>query len=238
MRLLVEKQQDGFRYEMLSQDVVKSGFLYGLGVKKGPYWRRTIQRGMPVLERATSAQIAGSPWVIATRDRVQYDDAWGEDCDIFDCRWDLFARDSHTLRWFVHRTWRDDDYVADQLGLTPGAELPDRSQAAWNTPAAQQIKAEDIKGMANAKTQMDAVWLRPDDGRASIEDDKLADGLHEVIEYWTARGDRVVILDGESRSTSARTASGTGRSRSTSTARRPPASASCTASRRSSRCRT
>jgi hypothetical protein len=196
MRLLVEKQQDAFRYEMLSQEIVKSGFLYGLGVTKGPYWKRVVQYGMPHLERATHGPTAGSPWVVQTRDRIQFDDAWGEECDIFDCAWDPFGRDSYTLRWFAHRTWRDHDYVSEQLGLAAGAELPDRTLAAWHTACALQIRAEDISGFASAQSRMDSDWFE----RLRIsgqEDTSAAKGLHEVWEWWSQRGDRIVILDGQ-----------------------------------------
>lgn len=196
MALLIEKQQDLFRYEMLSQDVVKSGLLFGLGITKGPYWKRVIQYGMPYLTRATDAQAVGAEFVVASRNRVQYDDAWGEDSDVFDCFWDRFAHDAFSLRWFAHRTWRDHDYVADQLGLTPGAELPDRSQAVWNTAAALQLKSEDIKGMAIGNAKMDAIW-RDRMVTSGQEEQAIDDGLHEVIEYWTAKGDRIVILDRE-----------------------------------------
>lgn len=196
MQLLVFKQQDLFRYEMLSQDIVKSGFLYGLGVTKGPYWKRVVQAGMPYLTRATDAQAAGSEWVESRRNHVRVDDAWGEQADVFDCFWDRFGYDSFTLRWFAHRTWRDNDYVADQLGLTEGMELPDRSQAVWNSDAAQQVKAEDIKGMAIGQSKMDGVW-RDRMVTAGHNDTKITEGLHEVIEYWTAKGDVVTILDRE-----------------------------------------
>jgi hypothetical protein len=196
MRLLIDDQQKAFRYEMLSQEIVKSGLLYGLGVKKGPYWKRVIQRGMPYLRRATDAQTTGSPFVEAVRDRVQYDDAWGEQADIFDCFWDRYGYDSFTLRWFAFRVWRDSEYVADQLGLSEGMQLPDRSQAPWNTPAAQQITADRIKGMAIGQQQMDGVWRDRQAASGHINTPATND-LHEVIEFWTAKGDRVVILDRE-----------------------------------------
>lgn len=197
MALLIGQQKALFGYTMLSQEVVKSSYLYGLGVKKGPYWKRVIQPGMPYLRRATDAQVAGSPWVEARADRVVIDDAWGEHADIFDCRWDRFGYDRFTLRWFGHRTWRDNEYVADQLGLTPGRELPDRSQAVWNSAAAQQLTSEHVEDTARGKTQMEDGIYKDRLATAGHGDAVIRQGLHEVWEIWTARGDVITILDNE-----------------------------------------
>lgn len=196
MQILCEQQHGFMAFSLLSQEIIKSEFLYGLGVVKGPYWKRVVQPGMPYLERATSANISGSPWVEATRDRVVIDNAWGEKVDVFDCAWDPFGYDRHTLRWFASRSWRDHEYVADQLGLTPGAEIADRSKAVWNTEAAQQLTAEDIEGMAIGKKQMDGVWKdrMTSAGHGSAD---IREGLHEVWEMWNTRGEVWVILDGE-----------------------------------------
>lgn len=195
MQLLIEQQQSLFGYTMLSQEVVKSAYLYGLGVKKGPYWKRVIQPGMPYLRRATDATVSGSPWVEARKDRVVIDDAWGEHADIFDCRWDRFGYDRHTLRWFGHRSWRDNEYIADQLGLTPGQELPDRSAAVWNSAAAQQLTSEHVEDTARGKSQMEDGIYKDRLSTAGHGDSVIREGLHEVWEIWTARGDVVTILD-------------------------------------------
>ena len=198
MRLLVDTQQDAMHFELLSQDVVKSGLLYGLGILKGPYWKRVVQPGVPVLQRATDAQAIGADWVVASTTRTVFDDPWGCWVDIFDAAWDRFGYNADTLRWFSERMWVDGEYVAAQLGIAQGAELPDRSLAPWNTACAQQITPEDLKGMATGQRKMnDGVWKdrMVTAGQIDTPNDQEAGDLHEVVEFWSNKGDRIVVLD-------------------------------------------
>lgn len=196
MQLLVEQQKASMGFKLLAQEAIKDEFLYGLTVIKGPYWKKVVQAGMPYLRRATDATLAGSPWVEARRDRVVYDNAWAEKWDIFDTAWDPFGFDRHTLRWFGTRSWRDGDYVADQLGLTPGREMADRSQAVWGSDCAQQLTAEDIDAIATGGSQMDGT-LKDRLSSAGHGEVKARSNLHEVWEIWSANGDRITILDKE-----------------------------------------
>lgn len=180
MRMLVDSQQEQVAYELKLQETAKSGFIYGLGIQKS-MWRRDV-RQVPVLERATDAQVTGSEWVQGTGQKVLFDDPDCENVDIFDFFWDPFASELRRgkCKWALHRTWRDTGYCQRML-----------IQGAWNNPSA--FPPSEVKALASTAEFETAHRERMEAG-GQEQFDMSSDDLHEVWEWHD--GEQVItILD-------------------------------------------
>ena len=178
VKLMLERQADQIDYDLRSQDVAKSGLMYGLGVQK-TYWR-TRFREQPVLEKA-SPLIAGQPeWITGkmTKKKV-FDDPWAEQVDIWDFFWDPDATDiDESCDYLIHRTWRSDLYVRRMV-----------ESGLWR----QDYPLEDLLAMGPATSRDDERNTRD---RVSGLDEQVPNKQHEVWEYHDGKK-IITLLDGQ-----------------------------------------
>lgn len=160
---LINADQLEISYDLKLQPTAKRGLWFGLGVQK-TFWNRkarTVQRVVP------SASGDGS-YAVANQEVVLYEGPDVEDVDPYDFFWDPVAQNIETARWVLHRTWRDDEYVARMVA--EGKWLP--------------LDLETVKGLKSDRKR-DEVWAGRQEaigqvGQAPTNPDK---GLHEVWEY-------------------------------------------------------
>lgn len=178
VKLMLERQGDQIDYDLRSQDVAKSGLMYGLGVQKN-YWR-TRYRVKPVLEKV-NVPIAGQPeWITGKPTKKKtFDDPWSEQVDIFDWFWDPDGTDlDDSCDYVVHRTWRSDRYIRTMV-----------ESGLWR----QDWPVEDLLALGPTTTRDDDRATRD---RVSGLDEQQPGKTHEVWEYHD--GNKVItILDGE-----------------------------------------
>jgi hypothetical protein len=108
---------------------------------------------------------------------------------MFDGFWDPYAYDTDHLRYFIHRTWRDDLYVRQMVERKRVAGQGERSECPWTL--------EDmLKG--SGSTARDQAWeqrQRSAGARAGQQQGQARRRMHEVWEFHD--GDRVItVLDG------------------------------------------
>jgi hypothetical protein len=192
MRELLGQQQERIQYDLKLEESAKSGFIYGLGIQK-LYWvevwgERPTLVSRPMFDPQT--QQIKPMWTEGplARERI-FDDWTVEDIDLRDSFWDPFGYffanypgESGSLRYFIHRTWRDHGYVLDRI-----------RQNDWSTEAAQVLEEEDVKALASQKY-----------GEAHQQSQSLTgmgtpprnSRMHEVWEFHGDYGDRIVtVLD-------------------------------------------
>jgi hypothetical protein len=183
MKALLEEQQRRIQYEMKLEETAKSGFIYGLGAQKIDWRRKTGPKRQ--LTQTLVKQPDGSTvpqWVPGPQgEGVIFDDWYAEDIDIADLFWDPFGFDRDSLRYVIHRTWRDSRYVLDLL-----------QRGIWNTQAAQQLTTEDIRSSVGAGKYDEAHQKR--EQIAGFASGTSRRPLHEVWEFHD--GERVItVLD-------------------------------------------
>lgn len=176
VRLMIDVQQSAIDYNLILQDVAKSGLIYGLGVQKT--WWDQKYRARKVLRRPTLREASGPEWVEGKVDNVLvYDGPCAEAIDVFDFLWDPTAHDMHGARFAIHRTWRDDAYVARML---------ETSQ--WKLP--EKIDLEQVRGLGGSE-ERDTLWSQRDKASGYRAGDHKAEKLHEV---WEVHDDGLVTV--------------------------------------------
>jgi hypothetical protein len=174
MRMLIEMQRAQIQYELPLQEVAKSGFIYGLGVMKGPFWRKDVRQGYPTIQEGNR-----HPWVQGSRDRVVFDDPDVEEVDIFDFFWDPFARSMRDCGWVIHRTWRSTDYCMRKLvtggwsnpfGFPPSELMFDSANHRFDEAHRQRLQAaghaQGLEG--SGRNDVHEVWEFHDGGRKVV----------------------------------------------------------------------
>ena len=186
MKVLIDQQQEQIDYENRLEETGKSGFIYGLGVQKGPWWekRYSMKRGLKErLAVDTTTQTMRPTWVETAPERTcTFDDWTAEDIDVADFFWDPFGYDMRSVGWVIHRTWRKTKYVKERI-----------ARGDWNTAAAKALEDKDIEGMAGGQKYDEAFEGRM---RAAGHTDFKSRGnqLHEVWEFHD--GERMItVLD-------------------------------------------
>lgn len=202
MRMLIARQHEMMRYELTNQETAKSGFIFGLGAQKGPYWKREVRKNYRYLDRPTDPQAleeatgTRSDWVVREQERTLWDTAWGDDIDIFDLFWDPFGYDAFSLRWILHRTWQPKEVIIEKLRAGRAAAGEGQRDAGWQTQAALALTAEDLDSLAVGDGAFDSVWKERMTAAGHTNFAVRGDqGLHEVWEYHTRDGELVTILD-------------------------------------------
>jgi hypothetical protein len=182
MRTLVEMQHRQVGYDLVLQEIAKSGFIFGLGVGKGPFWR-TETRSMPVVVPGVRVE-----WAREMQEKTLFDDPDFEDVDIFDFFWDPFAKSlkASECGWVIHRTWRSTAYCIRRL-VTPA------EKGGWNNPFA--FPPSDVEGMASG-TRFGTFHQKrlAHAGHSDLSLPESAGGLHEVWEYHDGK-QVVTVLD-------------------------------------------
>jgi hypothetical protein len=180
MRHLIDRQQERIAYELKLQEIAKQGMIYGLGVGRTGWRRKTRPTKRLVPSMVPDAQVQ---WVEEVYDRVLFDDPDVAHVDIWDWRWDPFGFDMESLRYGIQRYWKDTAYVLDRL-----------ASGEWSNPAG--VTLEDVEGWGPHSKLGDSL-----ESRTSLAGLKgyspRTDDMHEIWEYQDQDGQIVVILDGQ-----------------------------------------
>ena len=180
VRLLIDAQQEQVDIELSFQDVLKSGYIYGLGVGKA-LWRKEYAYKRVQRRRMFRPNVYRLSRLLET---CTFDDPDFEDVDVFDFMWDPFGSDIRTCKWVVHRMW---------LGL--GDVMARLQSRTWNTASAQQLDEETVRSMGNSQ-KYDEVWQQRMEasGLSMFQTSIRGEQIHEVWEWHD--GHRVVtVLD-------------------------------------------
>lgn len=170
LKLVYDRYQTYMKYPVTMQTIGKSGLIYGFGVGKIG-WREDIQRSHPRITRSILPRQGQPEWVEGKYDRTRYSGPWVEAVDIWDFICDPAAWDMDTMRWSIHRVWRDGDYLRKMLDtgtweLPEGVELEDLlnsgSSAGWDETWKDRM---DAAGVVNASQK------------------RGGEGMHEVWEF-------------------------------------------------------
>jgi hypothetical protein len=171
MGWLIDSQQEQAGYELTSQETVKSGLTFGLGVEKHS-WRYEMSE-VPVLERGIK-----HPLVETTALRG-WDDPDAESIDIFDFFWDPFAADVRRMRWAIHRVWRDTDYVVKKL-IT----------GEWNNPYA--FPPSEVAN-CGPTGEYDSIHRQRLEAAGMEQFDSRDDQRHEIWEHHNGKDVTIVL---------------------------------------------
>jgi hypothetical protein len=167
IKRLYERDQKAIAYEMTLQEVVRSGLRFGIGVQK-TYWEQVYRK--PKMLGLGTKVVDGKPILV-------HQGPQAEAIDIFDWFWDPAAKNIKTCGYIVHRTWRDEEYIAKRV-----------KTGKWN-----ELDLERIKGMGSDSARGE-VWAARMMAAGMTDFDTQGNRLHEVWEYHD--GERVVtILD-------------------------------------------
>ena len=189
VKLTIAAQQANIDFELRSQDVLKDGLIYGLGVGKA-YWdkryapKRRVER-VPLVGRYRPASQLSWECV--------FDDPNFEAVDPYDFLWDPYGNSLDTSEWIVHRAWRSTEYVMGRI-----------RSGAWNTPAAQSLTVEDVKGLrGSGGVTYDEIWQQRMEASGFPSWSARENQPHEVLEFHdgvnvvTVLDRSVVVQSGE-----------------------------------------
>jgi hypothetical protein len=101
LRMMMDAQQEQVDIELEFQDVLKSGYIYGLGVGKA-LWRKEY-----ALKRVQRRRMFRPNEFRPTKlqEVCTFDDPDFENVDVYDFMWDPFGSSIRTCGWVVHRSW-------------------------------------------------------------------------------------------------------------------------------------
>lgn len=190
MRNLIDRQQEQIAYELRLQEIAKQGMIYGLGVGRTGWRRKTrvTKRLVPSVVPDRDVE-----WVEDSYERTLFDDPDVAHVDLFDFRWDPFGFDMASCRYAFQRYWKDTGYVLDRLGIDPATGISS-GRGEWSNPAG--VTLEDVEGWGPSSKLGDT-----DVSRLRLAGLKgftpKADDMHEIWEYQDQDGNVVVILDGQ-----------------------------------------
>lgn len=169
MKYVVDGQLAAIDYELRLQKIIRNALIYGLGVQK-TYWNRRTREGKQLTPGTHSE------WAVTSKQITLMDDPMIEAVDNYDFFWDPFGSEIQECEYAIHRTWRSSDYVRRML-----------DQGIWHGPTPQDV--EMGQGGANAYTSS---WEKRN--RADGSPEAKAGDIHEVWEYHD--GEKVVtVLD-------------------------------------------
>lgn len=179
VRLLIDAQQENIDIELEYQDVMRSGFLYGLGVSK-TFWRREYAHRRRV---KPAVFLPGKFRVGRPQRELVFDDPDFEAVDVFDFMWDPFGHSIRSCAWVIHRSWLSVDACMERI-----------SSGAWNTETAKALTPDRLRAMADG-----ARWDEVREARmtaSGLSNFNLA-RAEDVLEVWEWHdGDRVLSVVG------------------------------------------
>ncbi len=170
MRRTIDAQQDQIDYEITLQSSIKSALEYGLGSEKTA-WRLTPHQGDSFQLAPPSGTQKGTAWVPEKIENPgpAFDDNDVEDVDIWNLRWDPLGDSMKTIRYLIHTTWRDTNYV---LGMV--------KSGSW--PLQPNLEAADIDGKGMSENFTSA-WSGRMKARGYENFAPAGKDIHEVWEY-------------------------------------------------------
>lgn len=165
VRHLFEERQSEIDFALKLIPTARRGLKYGLGVQK-TFWNRK-EHNWTAIERG----IFGQRKVTPRTEVIEGPD--NEDVELYDFFWDPAGKDVPSLRYAIHRTWRDFRYIRERIER--GEWLP------IDLDAVRRMGSETERG-SMLQARAEAAGLKgynTDLGR-----------LHEVLEWHD--GERVI----------------------------------------------
>jgi hypothetical protein len=183
MRLLLDKQQERINYELVLQDICKDGLVYGLGVQK-VCWKKEYAEWRGITQGTYGA------WVEDVQRKLIYDDAVAEWVDPFNFLWDPFGHDVPSCDYVIHRTFRNNAYVARMVERQVWRSGEWDASSDWNL--------EDLLSSAGTlKYDELEVDRRSAEGLSQQREQGL-NRRHEVWEFHDRWNNQVItVLNGE-----------------------------------------
>jgi hypothetical protein len=189
VKVTLERQGRQAKLRLGLQDVCKSGAIYGIGGGKC-FWKQEYR------EKRSLVQLESGAW--ASKDgegkpnvqrKLVYDDPAFEAIDMFDAFWDPYAYDTDHLRYFIHRTWRDELYVRQMVerGVWRAKE---------NDPTCPWTLEDMCKGSSNS--EHDQAFEQRQRSSGVVAAGRQAQSRSKMHSVWEFHdGDRVItVLDG------------------------------------------
>jgi hypothetical protein len=179
LRMMMDAQQEQVDIELEFQDVLKSGYIYGLGVGKA-LWRKEY-----ALKRVQRRRMFRPNEFRPTKlqEVCTFDDPDFENVDVYDFMWDPFGSSIRTCGWVVHRSW---------LGLRDVMER--QASGVWNTESAKVMTEDDVRSRGNGQ-KYDEVWQERMEasGFSSFQTSTRGEQIHEVWEWHDGHRVRTVL---------------------------------------------
>lgn len=171
MQTLVDTQHSNIDIELLWEDVMRDGFLFGLGTGK-VYWRRE----WALRRRVKQRMLMPGKFVLGRLERELIFDDPDFDCvDPVDMGWDQFAPSYAEAGWIYQRMWMSTAQVMERL-----------QSGFWNTGSAATLTEDDVRSLASPMRWDEARLERLTTAgftRAQAQGDIRGDHIHEVIEF-------------------------------------------------------
>lgn len=176
LRELIDWQQHQIDVELTWQDIMRSGFIYGLGVGKS-FWRKEFAPRRYVKPRLLGVRFPWqSPYYVSKlQQALIFDDPDLEDVDVYDFMWDPYGFSPKSCRWMLHRLWMSREDVLERLRA-----------GVWNTDAAKLLAADESKidTLGGDSQKYDEIWReRLLASGMDLRNMTGADRPHEVWEY-------------------------------------------------------
>jgi hypothetical protein len=189
VKVLLERQSRQMRLRLGLQDVCKSGAIYGIGGGKC-FWKQEYREKRSLVELESGRFVTAKDGKANVQRKLVFDDPWFEAVDMFDCFWDPWAYSTETLRYFIHRTWRDDLYIRQMVerGVWRAKE---------NDPECPWTLEDLLKGGAQSERQEVRDQRDRAAGAAATQamGGQILGAQHQVLEFHD--GDRVItVVDG------------------------------------------
>lgn len=188
VQILLERQSRQMRLRLALQDVLKTGAMYGIGGGKC-FWKQEYK------EKRSLVQLESGLWS-PTKDgepnvqrKLVFDDPWFEAVDMFDAFWDPWAYDTESLRYFIHRTWRDDLYVRQMVERKVWRAKENDPTCPWTLE--DLVKSGASTERQNVRDQRDRAAGAP---AVQALGGQIRGKQHEILEFHD--GDRVITLVG------------------------------------------
>lgn len=179
MQQTIDAQMAQIKFNLTTQDVAKTGLIYGLGIAKQLWRYDTCKRSYlaPV-----TVPIDGGPTHHKKVDEnyVEFDDPDSVWVDPFDFFYDDNGWDMRTIEFAIHRTWRTKDYLRKRVDAGD-----------W-----RNITSEDLDSLEPTGTgEWDRVMQGRLEARGFADLNRNRDQvLHEVWEYHDGK-ELITVLD-------------------------------------------
>lgn len=167
------QDQAKFDYELVLQDVFRSGEVFGLGVQK-LHWKNDQRK-----QRYNTSKLLGKGYQTKEKLVTVYDGPCAEKVDLWNFFWDPAASSIAECEWVIHRTYRSYDYVCNMVKSGKWADL--------DLEEVKKMQPDEAAGTAQATRMTD--W-----GFPTYSND-LGD-QHEIWEFDTGL-EVCTILDGK-----------------------------------------
>lgn len=176
VQMMLNAQQEQIDIDLPFQEVMRAGQMYGLGVGKTFWDKKTHMRQRMQPRTIPRPQAMGGSHYLKTEQKVKFDDPRFEDVDVFDFVWSPYAYNMDTCDWTAQRIWMSLEQVLQRLPENGGS---------WDSEGAKLLNEDEIRKLPGAMQRYDEVWQRRMEGSGFHvrQFTEYGEQIHEVIEY-------------------------------------------------------